>query len=80
MKKYMLSHRVQRFQRRGNKKIMGDKCTLRMHEQFLYIGVKVIDKSGKVHQIRCKICISMEGKHKFLYPKLDSLQKTSKKV
>jgi hypothetical protein len=23
------------------KKIMGDKCTLRMHGQFLYIGVKV---------------------------------------
>jgi hypothetical protein len=40
----------------------------------------VIDKSGKGHQIRCKMCISMEGKHKLLYPKLDSLQKTSKKV
>jgi len=27
-------------EKRG-KKIMGDKCTLRMHGQFFYIGVKV---------------------------------------
>jgi hypothetical protein len=39
----------------------------------------VIDKSGKVHQIRCKICTSMEGKHKLLYTKLDSLQKNPRR-
>jgi hypothetical protein len=27
--------------KKREKKIMGDKCTLRMHGQFLYIGVKV---------------------------------------
>lgn len=47
---------------------------------FLHWCESMINKSGKVHQIRCKICTSMEGKHKLLYPMFDNLPKTSKKV
>jgi len=35
----------------------------------------VFDEKGEVQQIRCKVCTSVEGKHKLLVTKLDSLLK-----
>jgi hypothetical protein len=35
----------------------------------------VINEKGGVHQVRCKICIDVEGKEKLLAPNLDNLLK-----
>jgi hypothetical protein len=35
----------------------------------------LINEKGVMHQIRCKICTSIEGKEKLLAPKLDNLLK-----
>lgn len=35
----------------------------------------MIHEKGVVHQIKCKICTSIEGNQKFLAPKLDNLLK-----
>ncbi len=33
----------------------------------------VVNESGKVHEVRCKLCTYVEGKHNLLQLKLDSL-------
>jgi hypothetical protein len=35
----------------------------------------VINEKGGIHQVRCKICIDVEGKEKLLAPKLNKLLK-----
>jgi hypothetical protein len=35
----------------------------------------VVDEKGSVQQVRCKICTFVEGKEKFLAPKVDSFIK-----
>jgi hypothetical protein len=35
----------------------------------------IMGVDGKVTQVKCKVCIVIEGRNKFLVPKLDSLWK-----
>ncbi len=48
----------------------------KMHGLIAYLEVKfVVDDKGEVHQVKCMICTSIEGKDKLLAPKLNSLLK-----
>jgi hypothetical protein len=61
--------------KRGNKKNMNIKI-FKMFGMNISTWVKsMVGLSGKMHQLKCKVCAKIDEEEKSLAPKLDSLWK-----